>query len=177
MDDKDVGKGFGVAVIIAITFFCAVGIGASWFIEGDPTQCFVVDLTLSLRVCILTLTSQCIDTNAILGNADLSYKFHFYDSAAIPMSLGFSLLINGVFLAGSTNDAKLLALPDIYARKYGPLAEVLASCIMIAVFLALTAGKSWAAAPSSRTCPPFSCCRPLRRAASSWTSTPSPAAG
>jgi len=139
--DESIHNGYGIAVIVAILFFCSVGIGASWFIKGDPTQFFVAGRTLSLPVCILTLASQCIDSNAVLGNADLSYKFHFYDGAVLPLGLGISLLLNGFFLAGHINDAKLLTLPDLYARKYGPLCEVVASCIMIASFLALMAGN------------------------------------
>lgn len=77
----------------------------------------------------------------VLGNADLSYKFHFYDGAVLPLGLGLSLILNGVFLARHMNRAELLTLPDLYGRAYGPLCEVLGACITITSFLALLAGN------------------------------------
>ena len=57
------------------------------------------------------------------------------------MGLGLSLLLNGAFLARHINEMKLLTLPDLYGRKYGPLVEALGSLITIISFLALLAGN------------------------------------
>lgn len=140
-DDEDVDAGYGVAVVIAIVFFCLIGIVAAMKIKGDYTQFFVGGRTLSLPVVTLTLASQCIDSNSVLGNADLSYRFHFYDGAVLPIGLGLSLILNGMFLARHMNSAELLTLPDLYGRKFGPLCEVLGACITITSFLALLAGN------------------------------------
>ncbi|KAJ8602438.1 hypothetical protein CTAYLR_001256 [Chrysophaeum taylorii] len=140
-DDKDVDMGYGVAVVVAIVIFCIIGIVAAMKIKGDVTQFFVAGRRLSLPVVTLTLASQCIDSNSVLGNGDLSYKFHFYDGACLPIGLGISLLLNGMFLARHMNKAELLTLPDLYGRTYGPLCEVIGACITITSFLALLAGN------------------------------------
>ncbi|KAJ1446473.1 Sodium:solute symporter family-domain-containing protein, partial [Pelagophyceae sp. CCMP2097] len=140
-DPVPVESAFGIAVIVAITIFCFVGICASFTVKGDTTQFFVAGRTLNLPVAILTLASQCIDSNAVLGNADLAYKFQWYDGACLPLGVGISLLLNGIFLAEHINEANLLTLPDLYARKYGPLCEVVGAMITVASFLALMAGN------------------------------------
>lgn len=140
-DDEDVDAGYGIAVIIAIVIFSVIGIIAALRIKGDVTAFFVASRKLSLFVVTMTLSSQCIDSNSVLGNADLSYKFHFYDGAALPLGLGLSLLLNGMFLARHMNSANLLTLPDLYARRYGVLTEVFGACITITSFLALLAGN------------------------------------
>ena len=32
-----------------------------------------------------TLAAASVDSNSLLGNVDLSYKYHFYDGAVIPI--------------------------------------------------------------------------------------------
>ena len=66
-DDEDVANGYGIAVIVAIVFFCFVGLAAAYTVGNDVTQFFVASRTLGLPVVILTLASQCIDANAVLG--------------------------------------------------------------------------------------------------------------
>lgn len=64
-DDNDADPGYGIAVVIAIIFFCMIGIVAAYKIKGDYTQFFVGGRTLSLPVVTLTLASQCIDSNSV----------------------------------------------------------------------------------------------------------------
>ena len=142
-DGSDPGPAdsFGGVVMIAIFVFCAAGLGATFFVGGKTDNYFVAGRTLSLPICTLTLASQCIDSNAVLGNADLSYKFHYSDGAVLPIGLGLSLIINGIFLARHMNDENLLTLPDLWGRRYGPAVEVLGGLITIVSFMALLAGN------------------------------------
>ena len=68
---------FGIGVICVVVLFCCIGIGTVYFVGGKAKNFFVAGRTLPLPVVILTLASQSIDSNALLGNADLSYKFAF----------------------------------------------------------------------------------------------------
>ena len=140
-ETSDPAGGFGAFVVIAIVVFCLAGVGATYFVGGKTDNYFVAGRTLSLPICTLTLASQCIDSNAVLGNADLAYKFHYYDGAVLPIGLGLSLILNGLFLGRHMNRANLLTLPDLWARKYGPAVEVLGGLITIASFTALLAGN------------------------------------
>jgi Na+/proline symporter len=91
-----------------------------------------------------TLAAASVDSNSLLGNVDLSYKFHFYDGAVIPIGLGLSLFLNSFTLAGKINrEGQLgcLTLPDVLARRYGKIHEVICSCTTIASFIMLLAGN------------------------------------
>ena len=96
---------------------------------------------MPLGVVVATLASQSLDSNAILGNVDLSYKYHFFDGACLPIGLGLSLLLNGVFLANHINNDGALTLPDVYARRYGRVVEVMVSICCIISFLCLLGGN------------------------------------
>jgi Na+/proline symporter len=82
-----------------------------------------------------------LDSNAILGNVDLSYKFHFFYGACLPIGLGLSLILNGIFLARHINNDGALTLPDVYARRYGRVVEVMVSICTIVSFLCLLGGN------------------------------------
>jgi hypothetical protein len=53
-------------------------------------------------VCTLALAGQSLDSNATLGNADLAYKFHYFDGVVLPVGLGVSLFLNGILLVRFT---------------------------------------------------------------------------
>ena len=134
-------SGFGMGIGIMIAFFCAIGLGAFYFVGGKAENFFVAGRSLPLFVVTLTLASQSIDSNALLGNADLSYKYHFYDGAVLPIGLGLSLILNGIFLAHKVNEELVLTLPDIYGKKYGKVVEICTSICTCCSFLCLLAGN------------------------------------
>ena len=133
--------GFGAAVIAFACLSVLIGFASYIVVHGQSVNFFVAGRTLPLYVVVMTLGSQSIDSNAILGNADLSYKYHFYDGAVIPIGLGLSLILNAVFFAGKINEEKLLTLPDLYGKRYGKTVEVIASLATIASFMCLLAGN------------------------------------
>ena len=90
----------------------------------------------------MTLGAQSVDSNSLLGNVDLSYKYHFFDGAAIPIGLGLSLILNAIFLARHINgETNVLTLPDVLAKRYGKVVEVMCSLVAITAFLMLLAGN------------------------------------
>jgi hypothetical protein len=133
--------GYAAAVGVAIGIFCLIGFSTYFFVKGKTENFFVAGRTLPLWIVSLTLAAQSIDSNALLGNVDLSYKFHYWDGAVLPIGLGLSLIINGAFLARHIHRANVLTLPEVYARKYGPIVEVCVSLITCASFIALLAGN------------------------------------
>ena len=64
-----------------------------------------------------------------------------WDGACLPIGLGLSLILNGIFFAKPLNEMKLLTLPDLFARKFGPATEVLFGILAIISFTALLAGN------------------------------------
>lgn len=134
-------RGYVIAVGLAIAVFCCIGFSTYFLVNGKAENFFVAGRSLSLPVIALTLAAQSIDSNALLGNVDLAYKYHFWDGAVLPIGLGLSLIINGVFSARFVHREHVLTVPDIYARYYGPVVEVVISLICCASFIALLAGN------------------------------------
>lgn len=128
-----------MAISIVISFL--IGIATFFVVKGQSVNFFVAGRSLPLWIVSMTLAAQSIDSNAILGNADLSYKFGFYDGAVIPIGLGLSLILNGIFLAHHVNNDEVLTLPDIFAKRYGKVVEILVSLTTICSFLMLLAGN------------------------------------
>jgi len=133
--------GFGIVVMVAIVVFVIIGFSTVFFIKSKAENYFVAGRSLPLWVATATIASQALDSNAILGNVDLSYKYHFYDGAVLPIGLGLSLILNGLFLARHVNNDGALTLPDIFARRYGKLVELLVSLCTMISFLFLLAGN------------------------------------
>ena len=133
--------GFGIVVMVAIALFVVIGFSTIFFIKNQSENYFVAGRTLPLWVVVATLASQSIDSNAILGNVDLSYKYHFYDGAVLPIGLGLSLILNGLFLASKINSDGALTLPDVFAKRYGKVVELLVSLCTIISFICLLAGN------------------------------------
>jgi solute:Na+ symporter, SSS family len=56
--------------------------------------------------------------------------------------LGTSLINNAILLAAKINQEKnVLTLPDVLAKRYGKVVEVMVSCVSLASFMFLLAGN------------------------------------
>jgi Na+/proline symporter len=71
----------------------------------------------------------------------LSYKYQFWDGAVIVIGLGSSLILNAIFFARKINDDSALTLPDVYAKRYGKVVEIMVSICTIISFICLLAGN------------------------------------
>ena len=113
------------------------------YVGGDVDNYFVAGRTLPLAIVTFTLASQSFDASAALGNAELGYKYHWWDGAALPIGLGLSLIINGCFFARHINrissEEGMITLPDLFAIRFGAGAEILASIVTLISFLFLLA--------------------------------------
>jgi len=67
-----VGYGIGVGITIAISFI--VGLLTYFVVKGEAENYFVAGKSLPLWIVAMTLGAQSVDSNALLGNVDLSYK-------------------------------------------------------------------------------------------------------
>jgi len=106
-------------VIAGVVVSVAVGISTYFYVRGASLNFFVAGRSLGLFVVTATLGSQSLDINSLLGNVDLAYKYGFWDGAVIPIGLGSSLVLNGLFLAHHVRNDMALTLPDVFAKRYG----------------------------------------------------------
>lgn len=135
------GIGFGIAAIVSIIISLLVGVATYFIVRDKAVKFFVAGRSLPLAVIAITLASQSIDGNALLGNVDLSYRYHFWDGAVIPIGLALSLVLNAIFLAAPINRERILTLPDLFAKRYGATVEMLMSIATSVSFLFLLAGN------------------------------------
>ena len=133
--------GFGHMLTVTLIAFVLVGLATPYFIAATATNFFVAGRNLPLGIVAITLASQSLDSNALLGNVDLSYRFSFWDGVVVPVGLALSLVLNGLFLARHIQADHVLTLPDIFAKRYGSLVEFLISSATITSFLMLFAGN------------------------------------
>ena len=137
----EITKGYGIGVALTIVVSFLIGVATYFVVQGEAENYFVAGHSLPLWIVAMTLGAQSVDSNALLGNVDLSYKYQFFDGAVIPIGLGLSLILNGIFLAHKINGESALTLPDVLAKRYGKLVEVLVSLTTITSFLMLLAGN------------------------------------
>jgi Na+/proline symporter len=118
-----------------------VGLTSYFFVNGEAVNYFVAGRSLPLWIVAVSLGVQSLDYSSLLGNVDSSYKFAFFDGAVIPIGLGVSLILNGIFLAHHVQQDGALTLVDVLAKRYGRLVEVLASMATTISLLMLLAGN------------------------------------
>ena len=132
---------FSWGIITFLLGTLGVGVWASQQIKGDSVNFLVAGRGLTLPLAAATLMAQSVDSNATLGNTDLSAEFGFWAGAALPIGLSLCLFLTGTFLAKPMNRMGLITIPDFYRVKYGRPVELIAACIMSVSFSFLLAGN------------------------------------
>ena len=130
---------YGLAATIVTMM--AIGFYVAKKVNGDSINYIVAGRGLILPLAAATLMAQSLDSNATLGNTDLTASFGFWAGASLPIGLALCLFITGLFFAKPMNRLNLTTLPDFFRRKYGRTVEVVASFIMSIAYAFLLAGN------------------------------------
>ncbi|MGB0562634.1 MAG: sodium:solute symporter family transporter, partial [Spirulinaceae cyanobacterium] len=128
-------------IILFLLGTLGVGIWASQQIKGDSVNFLVAGRGLVLPLAAATLMAQSVDSNATLGNTDLSAEFGFWAGASLPIGLALCLFLTGLFYAKPMNRLGLITLPDFYRVKYNRQTEFIAAVLMVLSFSFLLAGN------------------------------------
>ncbi|MGK7951936.1 MAG: sodium:solute symporter family protein [Xenococcaceae cyanobacterium] len=128
---------------ILVFLFATVGIGiwAAKQVKGDSENYLVAGRGLVLPLAAATLMAQSVDSNATLGNTDLTAEFGFWAGASLPIGLALCLFLTALFFAKPMNRMGLITLPDFYRVKYNRPTEIVASFLMVLSFSFLLAGN------------------------------------
>lgn len=129
----------GVGILLIVTL--GIGLWVSRKIRGQSVNYIVAGRHLILPLAAATLMAQSVDSNATLGNTDLTAAFGFWAGASLPIGLALCLFLTGLFFAKPLNRLKLLTLADFFRGKYGRGCELLASVIMVISFAILLGGN------------------------------------
>ena len=128
-------------IIIFLVGTLAIGMWAAKQVKGDSENYLVAGRGLVLPLAAATLMAQSVDSNATLGNTDLTAEFGFWAGASLPIGLALCLFLTALFFAKPMNSMGLITLPDFYRIKYNHLTEVVASLLMVLSFSFLLAGN------------------------------------
>jgi solute:Na+ symporter, SSS family len=129
--------GVGLTVLVVLI----VGIAVARKIDGDSANYLVAGRRLGVPLVAVSLTAAAVDSNATVGNTDLTSQFGFWAGASLAIGLAVCLLLTGLFLARPMNRMKLFTLADFFRIRYGRATEVMASVIMLLSFTTLLAGN------------------------------------
>ena len=130
---------WGIIIFLVATLF--IGMWAAKQVKGDSENYLVAGRGLVLPLAAATLMAQSVDSNATLGNTDLTTEFGFWAGASLPIGLALCLFFTALFFAKPMNRMGLITLPDFYRIKYNHLTEVVASLLMVLSFSFLLAGN------------------------------------
>jgi len=130
---------FGVGITVLVVL--VIGIVVASKIDGDSTNYLVAGRRLGVPLVAVSLTAAAVDSNATVGNTDLTSQFGFWSGASLALGLAICLLLTGLFLARPMNAMKLFTLADFFRIRYNRPTEVVASIIMIIAFMSLLAGN------------------------------------
>ena len=130
---------WGIIIFLVATLI--IGMWAAKQVKGDSENYLVAGRGLVLPLAAATLMAQSVDSNATLGNTDLTTEFGFWAGASLPIGLALCLFLTGLFFAKPMNRMGLITLPDFYRIKYNHLTEVVASLLMVLSFSFLLAGN------------------------------------
>lgn len=129
----------GIGLIVLVLF--VAGLLAARRVQGDASNYILAGRQLSVPIVAILLTSQAIDSNATLGNADLAAEFGFWAGVALPIGLASCLVLLGLFFAKPMHDANVSTLPEYFAKRFGRKVEVAVSLLTVGSFGMLLAGN------------------------------------
>lgn len=128
-------------VAITVVLMLAVGIAVASKVDGDSANYLVAGRSLGIPLVAVALTTAAVDSNATVGNTDLSSAYGFWAGASLAIGLAICLTLAGLFLAKPMNRMGLYTLGDFFARRYDRRVEVVASVLMVFAFTILLAGN------------------------------------
>lgn len=129
--------GVGLSVLAVVL----VGIVVARKVDGDSANYLVAGRRLGTPLVAASLMAAAVDSNATVGNTDLTASFGFWSGASLALGLAICLLLTGLFLARPMNRMGLFTLADFYRLRYGRGVEVASSVLMIFAFAILMAGN------------------------------------
>ena len=116
---------FGVGITVLLVLFVGMYVGRK--VEGDSQNFLVAGRMLPICLVAPALMVAAVDSNATVGNMDLSSSAGFWAGASLAIGLAIALLLSGIFIAKPMNEMGLFSLGDFFRVKYGRAFEKLAA--------------------------------------------------
>lgn len=130
-----------VPLVVFLLVSLLIGLHASSRIGGKVRNFYVAGNIIPSWVISITLVGQAIDSGSSLGNASSAMSGGFWAGAVLPLGIGISLLLIGLFFAEPLHKMRILTLVDFYGRHYGRTVETLAAVLCLTSFIILLASN------------------------------------
>ena len=118
-----------------------IGIHAAGRIGGKVRNYYVAGNIIPFWVLALSMTGQAIELGGTQDNATFAMTDGFWAGAVLPIGIGTSLILIGLFFAEPLHRMRLLTLPDFYYKRFDKKVELLTSIICVVSFMILIAGN------------------------------------
>ncbi|WP_299560695.1 sodium:solute symporter [uncultured Mycolicibacterium sp.] len=129
----------GVALFLLV--LSVSGVISARRVRGDTANYLVAGRSLPAVLVAAVLIAQPVDSNATIGNADLSAAFGFWAGAALPIGLALCLLLMGLFFAKRLRATGVVTLPEYFRNRFGRGIETVSSWLTVGSFVILLAGN------------------------------------
>lgn len=129
----------GVGLTVALVLFVGIWVGRK--VEGDSQNFLVAGRMMPLYLVAPALMVAAVDSNATLGNVDLTAQSGFWAGSLLAIGLAIALVLSGIFVAKPMNEMGLFSLGDFFRVKFGARFEKLAAGIMVLAYIILLAGN------------------------------------
>ncbi len=129
----------GVLVLYMVVMY-ALAVFAQRKIH-DTEDFLVAGRRLPLSLAWMTLLATWFGAGTMLAAADEVRHEGLRAAGLEPIGAGFCLIFAGIFIAAPMWRERLLTVPDLFRRRFGPAAETLASVIMVPGFFGWIAAQ------------------------------------
>ena len=141
LGQRPIGEKVALPIIAILLMSFLIGIHASVRIGNKIKNYFVAGNIIPFWVVALSLMGQAIELGGTQANAEASMTTGFWAGAVLPIGVGLSLIMIGLFFAEPLHRMKLLTLPDFYRRRYGRSVEIIVTLLCVISFVILLAGN------------------------------------
>lgn len=118
-----------------------IGLYASRRVKGSVRNYFVAGHVIPFWVLVLSLCGQALELGGTYDNTARSMASGFWEGAVLPLGIGTSLILIGMFFAKPLHAMHLLTLPDFYARRFNTLSATMVAMLCLVSFIILIAGN------------------------------------
>lgn len=118
-----------------------IGLYASRRVKGSVRNYFVAGHVIPFWVLVLSLCGQALELGGTYDNTARAMATGFWDGAVLPLGIGTSLILIGMFFAKPLHAMHLLTLPDFYARRFNTLSAAMVAILCLISFIILIAGN------------------------------------
>jgi solute:Na+ symporter, SSS family len=118
-----------------------IGLYSSRRVKGSVRNYFVAGHVIPSWVLVLSLCGQALELGGTYDNTARALASGFWDGAVLPLGIGTSLLLIGMFFARPLHAMHLLTLPDFYVRRFNTASGMMVAALCLISFIILIAGN------------------------------------